>query len=195
MSAPHLTPVPGPAADFGAGLRAQLPVLRSPRTLLRAPRLEDATLWCQILLDDAVGHLGGPFDLDSAFTDFAATVGLWLLRGDGLWTVTDHDDALLGFVLIGFEPGDREPELGFLFASHARGRGLAFEAALAARNHALEVLGLPALVSYIAPSNAASRRLAKRLGASFEALADWDDDPEPVEIWRHWRDQAPWTTS
>ena len=74
MSAPHLIPIPGPAADFGAGLRAQLPVLRSPRTLLRAPRLEDATLWCQILLDDAAGHLGGPFDLDSAFTDFAATV-------------------------------------------------------------------------------------------------------------------------
>lgn len=195
MIAPHLTPVPSPAADFGAGLRAHLPVLRTPRTVLRAPRLEDATLWCTILMDDAAGHLGGPFDLDDTFTDFVAAAGLWLLRGHGLWTVTDHDDAVLGFVLIGFEPGDREPELGFLFASHARGRGLAFEAALAARNHALEVLGLPGLVSYIAPSNTASRALVGRLGARFEGLADWDNDPAPAEIWRHRRDEAPWTTS
>ncbi|MFN3953785.1 MAG: GNAT family N-acetyltransferase [Pararhodobacter sp.] len=185
MTAPHLTPVPGRAADFGAILRATLPVLRTSRTVLRAPRLEDATLWCTILTDDTAGHLGGPFDPDSAFADFAATVGMWLLRGHGMWTVTDHDDAPLGFVLIGFESGDREPELGFLFCAHARGRGLAFEAALAARDHALDVLGLPGLVSYIAPSNAPSRRLAERLGARLEGLLAYAGDDEPSEIWRH----------
>lgn len=195
MSAPHLTAIPGPAADFAARLRAELPVLTTPRTILRAPRLEDATLWCTILLDDTAGHLGGPFDPDSAFADFAATVGLWLLRGHGMWTVTDHEDAVLGFVLIGFEAGDREPELGFLFCAHARGRGLAFEAALAARNHAFDALGLPALVSYIASSNEPSRRLAERLGARPDGLADWENDQNPAEIWRHRRDEAPWTTS
>ena len=182
---PHLTPLPGPAADFAAALRGALPVLETPRTVLRAPRLEDAPDWCAILAADTEGHVGGPCDADDAFTEFAATVGLWLLRGHGLWTVTDHAGAVLGFVLIGFEPGDHEPELGYLFCDRARGLGLAAEAATAARAHALGPMGLPSLVSYIAPGNTPSRALARRLGARLEGVATWDPDPEPAEIWRH----------
>ena len=185
--APHLLPLPGPAARFGVGLASHIPRIETARCILRAPRLEDAPDWISILVADFDGHIGGPHDEAGAFTEFAATVGLWLLRGHGLWTVTDHDDRVLGFVLIGFEPGDREPELGWLFLPEARGRGLAAEAASAARGHALDAAGLPSLVSYIAPANSASRRLARRLGA-------WPDgtvaDPDPAsvavaEVWRH----------
>lgn len=179
MTAPHLTPIPGPAAAFAAALAARLPVLDTPRCRLRAPRLDDAPHWIAILAADAEGHMGGPFGEDEAFTEFAAAAGLWLLRGHGLWTVTGRDGAVLGFVLLGFEPGDREPELGFLFTPAARGQGLAQEAAAAARAHALEALNLPGLVSYIAPGNAASRRLAARLGARFDGSLDG------AEIWRH----------
>jgi RimJ/RimL family protein N-acetyltransferase len=178
--APHLTPLPGPAADFGAALRTRLPRIETPRCVLRAPRLEDAPAWIAIMAPDAEGHLGGPHTEDRAFTEFAATVGLWLLRGHGLWTVTDHGDRVLGFVLVGFEPGDQAPELGWLFLPEARGQGLAAEAAAAARAHALGPLGLPELVSYIDPGNTASRRLAERLGARRE--------PAPVEgalVYRH----------
>ncbi len=185
MTAPHLTPIPGPAADFAARLVSELPVLKTRRCILRAPRLEDAPAWIEILVPDAEGHLGGPHDPDGAFVEFAATVGTWLLRGHGLWTVTDRAGAVLGFVLIGFEPGDSEPELGFLFREAARGQGYAAEAAAAVRDHALAEMKLPALVSYIAPGNAASRRLAERLGARFEGVVACDTDPEPAEIWRH----------
>lgn len=190
MTAPFLTPIPGPAADFAASLRAGLPELRTPRTILRAPRLQDAAPWCALMAADADGHLGGPLDADEAFTDFAATVGLWLLRGHGLWTVTGPGGAVLGFVLIGFEPGDHEPELGFLFTAPARGQGLALEAAGAARDWALGAGGLRALVSYIAQGNAPSRALAARLGARMTGLADWDD-VDPCEIWRYVPDQEP----
>lgn len=176
---PHLTPIPGPAADFAAALAARLPALDTPRCRLRAPRLDDAPVWIEILAGDAEGHLGGPFDADEAFTEFAAACGVWLLRGHGLWTVTDRAGAPLGFVLLGFEPGDREPELGFLFSAAARGRGLAQEAAAAVRALALDGLRLPGLVSYIAPGNAPSRRLAERLGA-------WrDGEVDGAEVWRH----------
>jgi RimJ/RimL family protein N-acetyltransferase len=184
MTAPHLTPIPGPAAEFAAGLRGALPVLETARTVLRAPVLADAGAWLALMVPDAEGHLGGPHDADGAFTEFAATVGLWLLRGHGLWTVTDRAGAVLGFVLIGFEPGDHEPKLGWLFLPDARGRGLATEAARAARDRA-RAAGLPSLVSYIAPENAPSRRLAARLGARLEGKADGDDSPEHAEIWRH----------
>jgi RimJ/RimL family protein N-acetyltransferase len=185
MSVPHLAPIPGPAAEFAARLRAGLPVLETDRCLLRAPVLEDAAAWIEIMVPDAEGHLGGPHDAEGAFREFAATVGTWLLRGHGLWTVTDRAGAVLGFVLVGFEPGDAEPELGFLFRATARGHGYALEAAAAARDHALGPLGLPGLVSYVAPGNVASRRLAGRLGARLEGAAAWDTDPEPAEIWRH----------
>jgi RimJ/RimL family protein N-acetyltransferase len=85
----------------------------------------------------------------------------------------------VGFVLIGFEPGDLEPELGWLFLPAAEGQGYAAEAATAARHHALSVLGLPSLVSYIDPANDRSARLAARLGARRDGEVDGAD------VWRH----------
>ncbi len=178
--APHETPIPGSAADFAAALAARLPVLETARLRLRAPRLADFDAWAQILTGPASVHLGGPFTRDEAFIEFATTVGLWLLRGHGVWTVERRDDpGPIGFVLIGFEPGDAEPELGFLFTPAAEGQGFAQEAALAARAHAFGPAGLPSLVSYIDPANARSRRLARRLGARLAGTLDG------AEVWRH----------
>lgn len=187
---PHMLPVSSRAAERAADLRAALPVLHTPRCVLRAPVLEDAVYWNAILVPDAAGHLGGPHDEAGAFTEFAATVGTWLLRGHGLWTVTNHAGTVLGFVLVGFEPGDQAPELGWLFLPEARGKGYATEAAMAARAHALGPFGLPELVSYIAPDNAASRRLAMRLGARRDGeIRDTNGGAgiaAPLaEVWRH----------
>lgn len=190
MSAAHLHPLPGAAAEFAAALRAGLPRLETARCVLRAPVLEDAPSWIAIMVPDTEGHLGGPHTEAGAFAEFAAGLGMWLLRGHGLWTVTDHSGDVLGFVLIGFEPGDREPELGWLFLPHARGKGYAAEAAAAARAHGLETLGMPALVSYIDQGNTASRRLAQRLGARFEGMYGTTGAEALCEVWRHNRENA-----
>lgn len=182
---PHLRARLGPAADFAAALRDRLPRLETPRCILRAPVLEDAQAWIAIMVPDAEGHLGGPHDETGAFTEFAATVGTWLLRGHGLWTVTDKAGTVLGFVLVGFEPGDQEPELGWLFLPDARGRGYAAEAAAAARAHVLGPLGLTGLVSYIDPGNTASRRLAQRLGARPDGSIADPASAAAAEVWRH----------
>ncbi len=166
MTAPHEIPIPGPAADFAATLAAQLPVIETERLRLRAPRLADFGIWAEIACGPEGAHLGGPFTRETAFTDFAAVVAMWLLRGHGLWTVEQRPGGdPLGFVLIGFEPGDQAPELGYLFRASARGQGYAAEAARAARDHGFGPMGLPELVSYVAPENTRSIRLAERLGA------------------------------
>ena len=173
MTAPHERPTPGPAADFAATLCGQVPVIETARLRLRAPRLQDFDAWAEIFAGPAGPHLGGPFTRDEAFTEFAATCGLWLLRGHGVWTVEEKAaGAVLGFVLIGFEPGDQEPELGFLFTRAGEGKGYAREATEAARDHALGALGLASLVSYIDPCNSRSVRLAERLGARRDPLAE-----------------------
>lgn len=172
MTAPHETPIPGAAADFAAALAARLPVLESPRLRLRAPVLADFPLWADIFCGPAGVHLGGPFDRDEAFGEFAATMGLWLLRGHGLWTITAREtSAALGFALIGFEPGDQEPELGWLLAPGAEGQGFATEAAALVLGHA-RALGLPGLVSYIDADNPRSAAVARRLGARRDAGAE-----------------------
>ncbi|MCC5987348.1 MAG: GNAT family N-acetyltransferase [Pararhodobacter sp.] len=188
----HMTLIAGKAADFAAHLRAALPEIKTARCILRAPVLEDAVHWNAIMVPDDEGHLGGPHTEERAFVEFAATIGTWLLRGHGLWTVTDHHHRVLGFVLVGFEPGDQAPELGWLFLPQARGQGLASEAAAAARAHALGEMALPELVSYIDPSNAPSRRVAQRLGGWRDGTITGPAPAEPeaaagsrAEIWRY----------
>lgn len=179
MMAPYEQPMPGPAATFAATLASALPVIDTPRLRLRAPTLADFDAWAAILCGPAGPHLGGPFSRDDAFVEFAAACGSWLLRGFGTWAVDARDTATtLGFVLLGFEPGDLEPELGFLFLPIAQGHGFALEAALAARAHA-RALGLPSLVSYIAPENTRSLAVARRLGATR------DGDVDGTQVWRH----------
>jgi RimJ/RimL family protein N-acetyltransferase len=176
-------PPTGPAADFAAALRARLPAFETARLVLRAPEIGDFAAYAEILCSPRASGMGGQQDREGAWSDFTATIAGWLLRGHGLWTVAAKaDGAVLGFVLVNMEAGDREPELGFFLREAAEGKGYAFEAAMAARDHALKVLKLDRLVSYIAPGNVRSQALARRLGAWHDAAADFDG----VEVWRHW---------
>ena len=183
MTRAHEIPFPGPAAEFAATLAAQLPVLQTERLTLRPSALPDFPDWADILCGPDGQWLGGPFTRDQAFTEFAAAVGTWLLRGHGPWTVETKSGEVLGFVLIGFEPGDIAPELGYFFHRSAHGRGYAVEAAKAVHAHAFEHLALPELVSMIDPENARSQNLALRLGAAPDGTVDG------AQIWRHKRRQ------
>lgn len=180
MTAPHEHAIAGRAAAFAAWLSAQLPSIETARLRLRAVQLADFDAWAEIFCGPAGPHLGGPFDRDDAFVEFAASAGTWLLRGFGPWAVEPKTGGdILGFVLIGFEPGDQEPELGYLFRPSAKGQGFATEAASAARDHAFATLGLDRLVSYIDPANPGSVRVAQRLGAVREGEVDGS------EAWVH----------
>ena len=184
--APHEIAATGPAAAFAARLQSVLPVLDTERLRLRAPRIEDFETYAAIgesergryLVDDNT-------DRDALWLDFAQMVACWLLRGHGVWTVeTRADSKAIGFVLLGFEPGDHEPELGYLFLPEAEGHGFAAEAARAARAHAFDTLGLKTLVSTIDHDNARSIRLAERLGATRDAAAEAAHG-HAIQVYRH----------
>ena len=66
----------------------------------------------------------------------------------------------------GLEPG--EVELGWWLAPDAWGRGFATEGGLAVRDEAFERLAVAGLVARLQPANAASARVAARLGMSHE---------------------------
>ncbi len=187
---PHERPIPGPAADFAARLRAELPVIRTDRLTLRAPVIEDFALYARIAASPEGAYLTKDQTRESAWLDFAQMTATWLLRGHGLWTVEDRATGdTLGFVLIGFEPGDHEPELGYMLLPEARGKGYALEAACAVRDYAFDTCGLPMLVSTVDPDNTASHRLAARLGAVRDTCAEAAHG-HAVHVWRHPRPEA-----
>lgn len=87
-------------------------------------------------------------------------------RGWGLWAV-DVDGEFAGFTGLSkprftshFTPC---VEIAWRLRREFWGRGIAYEAALAAEAYAFEVLRLPELVSFTAVENVRSRRLMERL--------------------------------
>ncbi len=60
-------------------------------------------------------------------------------------------------------------EIGWIFARETWGRGYATEAGAAAMRHVLETLARPRVVAIIDPDNEPSKRVATRLGMTYEA--------------------------
>jgi RimJ/RimL family protein N-acetyltransferase len=76
-----------------------------------------------------------------------------------------------------------EIELGWTLAREFWGRGYATEAAAAARDHAFAELALPRLFSLIARPNAASIRVAERLGERLEQRDVPGPFPHPTDLY------------
>ena len=167
-----------------ASLSVQVPVLTSQRLILREPRLADFDAYADFAATPRAAFVGGPMDPAQAWRRFAASVGHWILRGFGLWTIEDRETgAVIGRTGLIAHEGWPETELGWQIYDGLEGRGYAHEAATAARDHACRVMGLPPMISLIAPENTRSRRLAERMGARIERQAEVAGIP--CLIYRH----------
>ncbi len=150
-----------------AQYRAALPVLQTRRLVLRAPTLDDLPVWTSICKDSF-----GDTEQD-AWTEFSYYTSGWLLHGHGLFTVTlKDDDEAIGFVILGLEWDDHEPELGYMFDAQHRRQGYATEACSAVRDFGFDLLGSGQFVSYVSAANARSNALAERLGAARDRDAE-----------------------
>lgn len=190
IALPHeLPPGPGPLADRAAALRDALPVLTTPRLRLDAPNLTDFPAWAEILCSTRARHMDGPYSREDAYTEFAAMLGTWVLRGHGVFAMRlQSGGPALGFVCLNMEPGDHEPELGFFVTEAAEGQGLTAEAAAAVRDWA-RGQGMTSLVSYVDPENLRSVRLATRLGAVRDPVAEAayaETSDAGIAVFRHW---------
>ncbi len=115
--------------------------------------------------------------VEDAVTAFAGiALDHWSTHGFGFWAVELRGPraaaSFIGFVGVAYptflpELADR-PELGWRLARSAWGQGYATEAAVAARDDALDRLGFNELISIIHPDNTRSQRLATKLGMSHE---------------------------
>lgn len=150
-------------AYFALALQGDLPTLPTRRLILRAPRVVDFEVFARIACSQRGQFLGGPMAHEDAWAVFSGMTDHGLLSGHGLWTI-GHSGATVGFVRLGYEPGDDWPELAVFLDADAEGRGIASEAARAARAHAFDTLGWTTLAIRVALSDTRARALAHRLG-------------------------------
>ena len=148
--------------------------LKTERLLLRQWEERDFEFYAEYFADeDAARYVGGHCDRDTAWRRMATLIGHWALRGYGLWAVEEKETGtFVGCVGLWFSEGWPELELGYWLRRDMQGKGYAVEAARASRDYAYEVLGTETLVSYIHPDNEPSRRVAEKLGASFEEVIE-----------------------
>ncbi len=172
LDAPHM-------AGFG------VPELLTERLRMRAPRAEDFDAYAAFCASPRSAGVGGPYARDRAWTLLCAVAGQWALRGYGRWLVADRQtDRPLGIVGLHHPSEWPEPEIGWSVFEEAEGRGVAFEAAVAARAYAYGTLGWPTVMSLIADDNPRSAALAKRMGATPDGVFR-HPDYGPLNIWRH----------
>jgi len=161
-----------------------IPTLRTARLTLRAPVWADFETYADYSASDRAAHVGGPYTRGQAYQQFCAIIGHWHFRGFGLWLVADREtDTPLGVVGPYYPEDWPEKEIAWTVFGAAEGRGIAFEAALAAREYAYTVLGWTAAISCVPPENRRSAALARRLGAVRDGV--FAHPYGPLDIWRH----------
>lgn len=162
----HEQPPTGVPAALASNLAAQIPALVTDDLTLRAVRVEDFDAYADILCSERGRFIYPNCTRAYAWHDFVQLASGWVLHGHGGWAIEDNETGdLLGFVLLGLEPGDEEIELGYMLVEAHEGLGIAHEACLMARHFAFDTLKLTRLVSYVYKENTRSVALAQRLGA------------------------------
>ncbi|SFJ37763.1 GNAT family N-acetyltransferase [Celeribacter neptunius] len=151
-------------------LQLTVPALETERLRLRGPENDDFEAFAQFYTnEDRSWGVGGPMDRATAWRFYGTNLGHWLLRGYGFWTVIEKaSGAQVGRVGLWNPEGWLEAEIGWMMYDGFEGKGYAFEAAKAVRDHAYDTLGWGPLTSVIAPGNDRSVALAERMGARFE---------------------------
>lgn len=161
------------------------PVLKTARLLLRPPQLSDFKAFADFHASPRSASIGGPLNRNDAYGDFSSAAGQWLLKGYGFWEIIDRETgANIGRAGIYHPDFWPEPELGWmLYGDGHEGRGIAQEAALAARDGAAFHFGITAPMSSIEASNTRSIRLAERIGARPDG--EWETPYGPMLRFRH----------
>ena len=146
--------------------------LETPRLILRQFREQDVEPLAEMYADpETMRHLGTgvTFSRGETWRAISGMLGHWLLRGYGMWAVTERQTGLMvgrvGFINPEGWPGF---ELGWMIERSRWGRGYAPEAAKVALQYARQTLGQERVISLIRPGNAASIRVAEKIGGRQE---------------------------
>lgn len=163
----------------------RIPTLQTERLTLRAPKASDLDAHAEFRASDRASMVGGPNTRAWSFDHLCGIIGHWQMRGYGRWIVADKvTDEPLGVVGLYFPEDWPEPEIGWSVYAKGEGRSIAYEAALATRAYAYDVLGFHTVISLIRADNVRSQALARRMGCRYDG--DFHHATYgAMGIWRH----------
>lgn len=147
-------------------------VLESERLKFREMTLNDVDHLMEIFSDPvAMQYYPSTFPREIAAKWIEANQAFYREHGVGLWICELKETG--EFVgQCGIIPqvvdGQPEMEVGYLFVRNHWGKGLATEAAMAARDYGFYTMGFPRLVATIFHRNTPSMKVAERIGMKFE---------------------------
>jgi len=168
-----------------------VPVLETERLKLRGHRLEDfvqcAAMWAD---PSVIRYIGGkPLTEEESWTRFLRYVGHWSLLGFGYWVAEEKGSG--NFVgEIGFADYKRDlepslkgmPEIGWVLAAAAHGKGYATEAVGAVVEWGDARFQGAGTACIIAPDNLASIRVAQKCGYRQSQLATYKGHPTLIFV-------------
>ena len=162
------------------------PPLETERLTLRGHAEADFGDYAAMWGDPTVTrHIGGrPFTKEECWHRFLRGVGHWQVLGFGYWLArekgTDRFVGEVGFADLrrAIEPplGDA-PEMGWVLAPSAHGRGFASEAVRAILDWGRAIWGERRVVCMIDPENLASLRVAEKAGFREYARTAYHEAP------------------
>jgi len=158
--------------------------LVTARLRMRRPVQADLDDWAAFDADPrATRFFGGPKSRDVAWDGLAMAVGMWALRGCGLFSVFEAQTGRwVGRVGPWVPETPGRAEVGWAILPAFWGRGYATEAAAAAVAWSFDRLGWSEARHRIDPANAPSIAVAERIGSRWLRTETADDD-QPVEIY------------
>lgn len=156
------------------------PIIETERMRLRPQRLSDKDVHIAMWADERVTRFigGEPRPADVSWAKLLSSAGLWPLMGFGYWVFADKaSDRLIGqgglsYFCRGIPELEGCPEAGWAFDADHWGGGLATEAMMAALGWADANLDAREVRCIIDLGNAASERVAAKLG--FRRIGDSD---------------------
>jgi len=167
-------------------LTVEVPTLETERLRLRGHRLEDFAHSCAMWADEKVTRhiLDEPMSTEACWSRFLRYAGHWVVLGFGYWFVEEKQTGK--FVgEVGFADYKRElkpplkgtPEIGWVLATRAQGKGFATEAVRAVTAWGDQHLRAARTACIIAPENAASVRVAQKCGYRQHKRASYHGQP------------------
>lgn len=154
-----------------------LPVLQSPRILLRPYTPSDLPAFVRLMADpDVMLHTGGPMSEEEAkhlFHRFnPAKQGIDI----DAWAITlKTTGQYVGHSFLKYSKDDKTPEVGFMLKQRFWGLGLATESVILVLGHAFDQAEHNSVIATVDPDHAASIRVLEKAGLRLDR---WEQDTE-----------------
>ena len=170
------------------------PTLETERLRLRPPCAEDFDRWAELMADpDAARFVGGQMSREQAWRNMCIVTGAWTVRGFSMFSIIEKaTDRWIGRGGPWQPEGWPGKEVGWALDRSAWGNGYATEAAARCMDWAFDALGWDEVVHTINPANAASIRVALRLGSQLRGPTRMPPPFEDIEVDLYAQDRRAW---